>query len=80
LSGPYAFRGQARRRRENRGFQCRLLPDTLASLREPWEAKTTLKNLKMLVQLHKKRGDAAPGEDGVLKDLEDLPKAGNPAS
>ena len=56
------------------------LADTLASLREPWEAKTTLKNLTMLVQLHKKRGDAASWEDGVLKELEDCGKAGDPAS
>jgi hypothetical protein len=46
------------------------LSDALASVREPWEAKSTAKNLAVLVQMRKKRGDVTKWEADVVEELE----------
>jgi hypothetical protein len=50
------------------------LADALASVREPWEVKSTAKNLALLVQMRKKRGVVTAWEADVLEVLE---KTGN---
>jgi hypothetical protein len=52
------------------------LADALATVREPWEAKSTAKNLGLLVKIRRKRGDTITWEAAIVEELEHVGKSG----